>query len=191
MGGLGAGALAVVLVVAVWVVHRRSADSALRQGVGAPQNSLVHAHNFNWTQMKGGSSQWRLHARDASYSRDKTSIVLSDAQLSMLARDGKEVEIGAPHAEISVSGNHINAAHLSGGLAIKYGDFVLQTPDATFLPDQDVVNAPGEVKVTGQGLTVTGIGLSGHLKDQTFSLLKQTDTVVVFKKGVDNKAKSS
>lgn len=191
MGAFGAAALAVVFVVAVWVVRHRSNAPELRQVVGVVPESLVHAYNFDWTQMKGGASQWHLRARDASYSKDKTSIVLSDAQLSMIARDGKRVEVSAPHAEIAMSGSHVKAAHLSGGLAIKYGDFVMQTAEATFKPDEDIVNAPGDVKVTGQGLTVTGIGLSGHLKDQTFSLLKQTNTVVIFKKKIDGKSNSS
>jgi LPS export ABC transporter protein LptC len=191
MGVFGAAALAVVFVVTVWVVRHHSVASGLRQAIGMAPESLVHARNFEWTQMKGGTSQWHLRARDASYSKDKTSIVLSDARLSMIARDGKPVEVSAPHAEIAVAGSHIKAAHLSGGLAIRYGDFLMQTGEATFKPDEDIVNAPGEVRITGQGLTVTGVGLNGHLKDQTFSLLKQTDTVVVLKKNSDGKSHSS
>ena len=191
MGVFGTAALAVVFVVTIWVVRHRSAASGLRQAIGMAPESLVHAHNFDWTQMKGGASQWRLRAREASYSKDKTSIVLSDALLSMVARDGKQVEVSAPHADIAMNGRHIKTAYLSGGLVIRYGDFVMQTGEATFKPDEDVVNAPGEVRITGQGLTVTGIGLNGHLKDQTFSLLKQTDTVVIFKKNSDGKSHSS
>ncbi len=145
-------------------------------------NALLHAHNLKWTQMSGGLSQWHLSARDASYSHDKTSLVLTDAELSMVSKDGKNVQVTAPHAEISVTGNHINQAHLSGGLRIDYGDFVLTTDEATFAPDKDLVNAPGEVQVEGQGLTVTGVGLTGHPNERSFSLMSQTNTVVVPKK---------
>ncbi len=191
MGLFGAAALAVVFVVAVWVVRHRSSAAALRQAASVVPGALLHAHNFKWTQMKGGESQWRLSARDASYANDKTSLVLTDAQLSMVAADGKEVAVSAPHAEISVTGNHINAARLSGGLTINYGDFVLSTPEATFVPDKDIVTAPGEVKVVGEGLTVTGVGLSGHPKERSFTLLSQTDTVVVPNKTRDKKSSKS
>lgn len=187
MGLFGAAALAVVLVIAVLVVRHRDSASALRQVAALVPNTLLHAHNFKWTQMKGGRSQWRLSARDASYSNDKTSLVLTDARLSMISSDGKAVEVKAPHAAISVSGNHINSAHLFGGLTINYGDFIMSTVDATFMPDKDIVTAPGEVKVIGQGLTVTGVGLSGHPKERTFTLLSQTNTVVDSKKSGDSK----
>jgi LPS export ABC transporter protein LptC len=192
MGLFGAAALAVVLAVAVWVVRHRSAATTLEQVAGIVPNALLHAHNLQWTQMSGGGqSQWHLSARDASYSHDKTSLMLTDAQLSMISKDGKAVEVNAPHAEISVTGNHINSAHLSGGLKINYGDFIFITGEASFNPDKDVVNAPGEVKVEGQGLTVTGVGLTGHPNQRIFTLLSQTNTVVIPKKSSDLKSGKS
>lgn len=191
MGLFGAAALAVVFVVAVWVVRHRSSASALRQAAVMVPGALLHAHNFKWTQMKGGLSQWRLSAGDASYADDKTSLMLTDAELSMVSSDGKAVTVKAPHAQISVTGNHINSAHLSGGLTINYGDFVMSTPEATFMPDKDIVTASGEVKVVGEGLTVTGVGLSGHPKERSFTLLSQTNTVVVPNKARDKKPSKS
>ena len=69
----------------------------------------------------------------------------------MVSKEGKNVAVTAPRAEISVTGNHINQAHLSGGLQINYGDFVLKTGEATFAPDKDMVSAPGEVEVRARG----------------------------------------
>jgi LPS export ABC transporter protein LptC len=183
MGLFGAAALAVVLAVTVYVVRHRSPATTLQQVAGIVPSALLHAHNLKWTQMAGGLSQWRLSARDASYSHDKTSLVLTGAELSMVSKDGKNVEVIAPRAEISVTGNHINQAHLSGGLEINYGDFVLKTDEAICAPDKDMVSAPGQVEVKGQGLTVTGVGLTGHPNERSFSLLSQTKTVVDAKKG--------
>ncbi|HVB81773.1 MAG TPA: LPS export ABC transporter periplasmic protein LptC [Candidatus Binataceae bacterium] len=191
MGIFGAAALAVVLAVAVWVVRHRSAATSLQQMAGVVPGALLHAHNLKWTQMSGGLSQWHLRARDASYSKDRTSLVLTDAELSMVSKDGKNVEVNAPRAIISVTGNHINQAHLSGGLRINYGDFVLKTGEATFAPDKDIVTAPGEVEVEGQGLKVTGVGLTGHPNERSFTLLSQTNTVVVPKKSSDLKSGKS
>lgn len=187
MGLFGAAALAVILLVAVWVVHHRSSTAVLRDVANVVPGALFHARNFKWTQMKGGQSQWRLSARDASYAKDKTSLALTDAHLAMLSNDGKDVAVSAPHALISLTGNHIHRAHLSGGLTINYGDFVVTTAEATFVPDKDIVTAPGEVKVVGKGLTVTGVGLKGHPRERSFTLLSQTNTVVVPDKARDKK----
>lgn len=182
MGLLGVAALAVVIVVTVWVVRHRDSATALQRMAKVVPGTLLHARNFKWTQMKGGHSRWRLSARDASYSDDKTSVILTDARLSVAAQDGKSIDVTAPHAEISVTGNHVKSAHLSGGLRLDYGDLVMTTDQATFVPDQDIVTAPGEVKIIGKGLIVTGVGLSGHPKERTFTLLSQTSTQVTPKK---------
>jgi LPS export ABC transporter protein LptC len=191
MGLFGAAALAVVLAVAIYVVRHRAPAATMQQMADLVPSALLHAHNLKWTQMSGGQSQWHLSAREASYSHDKTSLVLTDAELSMVSKDGKNVEVSAPRAEISVTGNHINQAHLSGGLRINYGDFVLKTAEATFSPDKDVVNAPGQVEVQGQGMTVTGVGLTGHPNERNFTLLSQTNTVVIPKKSSDLKSGKS
>lgn len=168
----------VIVVVTVIVVRQRSAQQKLQKIAAIVPGALLHAHNFNWTQMRGDQSQWVLKASDASYSNDKTSILLVHPQLSMIAQDGKHLSLTASRAVLTVHGNHINRAEMSGGLTVNYGDFVLTTDRATFLPDSDQLHAPGTVKINGPGLDVAGVGLSGHPKAQTFQLLKEVKTVI-------------
>jgi LPS export ABC transporter protein LptC len=184
----GCAALALILVVTVWVVRHRSATQALTRLAGVVPNTLLHARNFHWTQMKGDESQWVLQAKEASYLADKTSVQLEGAELSVKPEDGKSIQLIAPHALLKLDGNHISRAELSGGLNVHYGDYMLQTDQATFYPDRDELDAPGAVKVEGEGLTVTGIGLTGHPKAEVFELLKQVSTQIVpRKKGVERK----
>lgn len=123
--------------------------------------------------MKGDKSQWVLKAKDASYSNDRTHITLHNAELSMTAQDGKKVLLDVPEANLTMNGNHVSVAQLSGGLTVHYGNFVLTTQEAVFTPDSDKLNAPGAVKIEGQGLTVTGVGLEGHPRAEVFQLLNQ------------------
>jgi LPS export ABC transporter protein LptC len=175
-------ALAVIVAITVVVVRRRSAQQKLRLVAAVMPGALLHARNFNWTQMRGDQSQWVLKANDASYSDDKTSILLLRPQLSMIAKDGKHVSLKAARAVLTVNGNHISKAELSGGLTVNYGNLVLVTEAATFLPDNDQLHAPGAVRINGPGLDVAGVGLNGHPKAQTFQLLNQVRTVIDEKK---------
>ena len=50
---------------------------------------------------------------------------------------------------------------------------------------------PGPVEVQGQGLTVSGVGLTGHPNERNFTLLSQTNTVVVLKNSSDSKSGKS
>lgn len=178
----GAIALAALLAVAIWVVHSRDSTEALRKVAGLMPGTLLRARNFHWTQMKAGQRQWVLTAREASYAADKSSMTLEDAALSMVSEDGKQVNVTAPHAILYLHRDHVNRADLSGGTIIKYGNFVLTTPDASFMPDDNRVEAPGAVTIEGEGVKVTGIGLSGNPRTRVFKLLQQVRTQIVPKK---------
>jgi LPS export ABC transporter protein LptC len=182
LAGFGAVALIVLLVATVWIVRHRSATQVLQTAAGLVPGTLLRAHNFHWTQMKAGERQWVLTAGEADYSADKTTLKLTDAVVTMVSSDGKPVVVNSPHADLTMNGNHVTKAYLTGGTVIHFGDYVLSTDSATFMPDDDKVEAPGLVTVIGDGLKVTGVGLSGHPKTRVFELHTQVQTVVTPKK---------
>ncbi len=179
LAGFGALALVVLLVATIWIVRHRSATQVLQTAAGLVPGTLLRAHNFHWTQMKAGERQWVLTAGEADYSADKTTLKLTDAVVTMVSSDGKPVVVNSPHADLTMNGNHVTKAYLTGGTVIHFGDYVLSTDSATFMPDDDKVEAPGLVTVIGDGLKVTGVGLSGHPKTRVFDLHTQVETEVM------------
>jgi LPS export ABC transporter protein LptC len=182
MAGFGTIALVGLLVATIWIVRHRSAEQVLQTAAGLVPGTLLRAHNFHWTQMKAGERQWVLTAGEADYSADKTTLKLTDAVVTMVSSDGKPVVVNSPHADLTLNGNHVTRAYLTGGTVIHFGDYVLSTDSATFMPDDDKVDAPGMVTIVGDGLKVTGIGLSGHPKTRVFQLQTQVETIVTPKK---------
>jgi LPS export ABC transporter protein LptC len=182
LAGFGALALVILLVATIWIVRHRSATQVLQTAAGLVPGTLLRAHNFHWTQMKAGERQWVLTAGEADYSADKTMLKLTDAVVTMVSSDGKPVVVNSPHADLTMNGNHVTKAYLTGGTVIHFGDYVLSTETATFMPDDDKVEAPGLVTVVGDGLKVTGVGLSGHPKTRVFDLQSQVQTEVMPKK---------
>jgi LPS export ABC transporter protein LptC len=162
--------------VTIYVVHNRAAAPSISTIAGLIPGSFLHVHNFHWTQMKGGEQQWVLTARDANYSNDKTSVILSEPVVTLVSKDGKPVTVQAQKAVLDLDGNKVKRANLSGGTQIHYGDFVLRTEQATFLPEADQVDAPGLVTIEGEGIKVTGVGMTGHTQTRQFELLKQVTT---------------
>jgi len=190
LAGFGAVALIILLIATVWVVRHRSAAQVLETAAGLVPGTLLRAHNFHWTQMKAGERQWVLTAREANYLADKTTLKLTDAVVTMASSDGKPVVVNAPHADLTLNGNHVTRAYLTGGTVIHFGDYVLTTDSATFMPDDDKVEAPGLVTLVGDGLKVTGVGLSGHPKTRVFQLNTQVETVVTPKKDSEKSKQS-
>jgi LPS export ABC transporter protein LptC len=182
LAGFGVVALIVLLIATVWIVRHRSAGQVMETAAGLVPGTLLRAHNFHWTQMKAGERQWVLTAREADYSADKTTLKLTEAVVTMVSSDGKPVVVNAPHADLTLNGNHVTRAYLTGGTVIHFGDYVLTTDSATFMPDDDKVEAAGLVTLVGDGLKVTGIGLTGHPKTRVFQLMTQVETVVTPKK---------
>lgn len=182
LAGVGTLALVVLLAATIWVVRHRSETQVLQTTAGLVPGTLLRAHNFHWTQMKAGERQWVLTAGEADYSADKTTLKLTDAVVTMVSSDGKPVVVNSPHADLTMNGNHVTRAYLTGGTVIHFGDYVLSTDSATFMPDDDKVDAPGLVTVIGDGLKVTGVGLSGHPKTRVFELHTQVQTEVMPKK---------
>ncbi|HLI80079.1 MAG TPA: LPS export ABC transporter periplasmic protein LptC [Candidatus Binataceae bacterium] len=178
LASFGAIALIALLGVTIYVVRHRDAAPSIATVAGLIPGSFLHVHNFHWTQMKGATQQWVLTASDANYSSDKTSVLLSQPVVTMTSSDGKPVTMKAPKAELKMNGNQVARAHMSGGTQIHYGDFVLTTDEATFQPDADQFDAPGFVTITGDGIKVTGIGMTGHTKTRQFELLKQVTTEI-------------
>jgi LPS export ABC transporter protein LptC len=183
LAGFGVVVLAAIAITTVWVVRHRSSAKTLEAVAGLAPGALLHAHNFHWTQMKGGESQWVLMARDANYSTDRTLVTLRDAKLSMASADGKRLSLEAPHAKLQLAGSRVSRADLDGGLTVRYGDFVLTTEQATFTPDNDELNAAGRVTIEGQGLKVIGTGLVGHPKAQQFELEDDVSTHIIPRSG--------
>ena len=190
LAGFGAAALIILLIATVWIVRHRSAAQVLETAAGLVPGTLLRAHNFHWTQMKAGERQWVLTAAEADYTADKTTLKLTDAVVTMVSSDGKPVVVNAPHADLTLNGNHVTRAYLTGGTVIHFGDYVLSTDSATFMPDDDNVEAPGLVTIVGEGLKVTGVGLSGHPKTRVFHLNTQVETVVTPKKDSEKSKQS-
>ena len=185
LAGIGIAALTIIVVAAVWIIKSRERErSALSNTVTVEPGSLLHARHFHWTQMKGDKEQWQLVATEASYGEDRTSLTLKDTKLTMVMEDGKPLAVSANRVDLSLSGsNHVKRAEFSGGLVLDYGDIRLKTAGGTFLPDRDLLQAPGPVEIAGDGFKITGVGLEAQPRARTFELKHQVVTDLTAKAG--------
>jgi lipopolysaccharide export system protein LptC len=174
----GVAALLVVAVMTTLVVRERSSEPKPQDVAGVVPDAFLRAEKFEWTQVKAGEPQWTLSARDATYAGDRRSVTLTDADLKLTSDDGKPVSVAAPSAVLWLDGNQIERAELSGGTIIRYDDFELTTERATFLPGSSDFDAPGPVTLVGDGLKITGVGLSGNARTRKFQLREQVTTEI-------------
>ncbi|HTY56987.1 MAG TPA: LPS export ABC transporter periplasmic protein LptC [Candidatus Binataceae bacterium] len=178
LAAVGAAILAVVALYSVRAVIHHDRGKLLSKGLDLVPGSLLHVRNFHWTQMKGDHKQWELNAGEAAYSDDKTVLNLKKPVLTMILDDGKSFELHADHAELKLNGNHINQAHLTGGLDLNYGEVEIKTDEATFWPDRDMVQTSGAVQVHMPDLEVSGVGMEAHPRARLFALQHDVHTEI-------------
>ncbi len=178
LAAVGAATLLAIAWFSVRAVIHRDRGGALKRALDLVPGALLHARNFHWTQMKGEHKLWELNAAEASYSNDKTSLELRKPVLTMVLDDGKVLLLHAARADLTLNGDHINQAHLSGGLDLNYGDVELTTTEATFWPDRDMIQGSGPVQVRMPGFDVTGVGLEGHPRARLFALQHEVSTEI-------------
>jgi LPS export ABC transporter protein LptC len=185
LAAIGIAALTIIVVSAVWIIKSRERErDVLSRTVSVVPGSLLHARNFHWTQMKGDKEQWQLVATEANYGEDRSSLTLKDTNLSMVLDDGKPLAVRAARVNLSLSGNnHVKRAEFSGGLVLDYGDIRLKTQGGTFLPDNDLLEAPGPVEIAGDGFKITGVDLEAKPRARTFELKHQVTTDLTAKAG--------
>ena len=106
LGAVGAVALCVIVVVTVRVVRHRSARQAFENAAGLMPNSLLHAHNFHWTQMKGSQNQWVLKAKDASYAADSSDSSAQASQVKCVGGNACKGQSLCQSAESSCKGSN-------------------------------------------------------------------------------------
>lgn len=178
LAAIGVAALTIIVVSAGWIIKSRERERArLSHSISVDPGSLLHARNFHWTQMKGDKEQWQLVASEANYAENRTSLTLKDTKLTMVMDDGKPLAVRADRVDLSLSGNnHVKRAEFSGGLVLDYGDVRLKTARGTFLPDSDLLEAPGPVEISGDGFKISGVGLEAKPRARTFQLKHQVVT---------------
>jgi LPS export ABC transporter protein LptC len=175
---VGAATLLGIALVSIRAVIREDPAKALKYGLDLVPGALLHARNFHWTQMKGNHKLWELNAGEAAYSKDKTALILKKPELTMVLDDGKTFLLHAAQAELQLNGNHINQAHLTGGLDLTYGDVQIKTNEATFWPDRDMIQGSGPVQVHMTDLDVSGVGLEAHPRARLFALRHDVSTEI-------------
>ncbi len=159
-------------------IGHRASDRVLQKMLINVPSSLVHAHDFRWTQVKNGEKQWELTALEGSYSQDRTHLFLNRAVLHAIGEDHHEIVLHASRAVLELEGNQVTRADLTGGVTITYSGFELDTTAAVFFPEQDRLRAPGSVHVRGEGITADGVGMEAHLRSRLFTLEHNVSTVM-------------
>jgi len=137
--------------------------------------------NFHRVKMERGRMAWEITAKDARYFSQENQIVVVHPQMTFfLKEDGRTAHVTGTEGRITLEGqgHDVRMLTLRGAVVVQLDDLELQTDEATYERERDLITAPGVVTVRGRTLDVRGRGMEVDVGPQHVRLLDDVHTVV-------------
>jgi len=129
------------------------------------------------TEIHEGDKTWVLDAKKADFHPDQNTVSLGDVR----------VEFFGPGEDIRVKGDSglfntkTRVLTLKGQVEMQRGDLIIQTSEATYLPEERVLLAPEDVVIIEPGLKVEGKDMRVELAVKKLIIAKHHLTEVRLK----------
>jgi len=135
--------------------------------------------NFRRVKVANGRTVWEITAKDAQYFEQNDQIVVIEPEMTFfMKQDGRAAHLAGAEGRITFDGREVKALTLRGGVAVRIDDLRIETDEATYERDRDLITAPGVVTIHGQTLDVRGRRMEVDVGPQHVRLLEDVHTTV-------------
>jgi LPS export ABC transporter protein LptC len=155
--------IVVTLVAAslVWIGYRVADTVSRRQDIvdSAPQilpNAAQRLEDFHRVKLEHGALAWELRAKEAQYFDDDSVAVVHDPEMIFYSDGTEQARLRGKEGHLTFDGQDMTSVELRGAVVVEGSGYVLETEQATYHRDRDVINAPGAVRITSDTMTVLG-----------------------------------
>jgi LPS export ABC transporter protein LptC len=134
--------------------------------------------NFRRVKVKDGRTVWEITADDAQYFEDANQIIVHEPRLTFFLKDDRPCRVTGSEGKLSLDGRDIESVTLGGGVSVELDELVLETDEATYDRERDLITSPGAVTVRSRSLEVRGKGMEISVGPQQLRLLGEVHTTV-------------
>ena len=135
--------------------------------------------NFRRVKMEKGRTVWEITAKDAQYFEQNSQIVVIEPRMTFFLKDeGRTAHLAGTEGRITLDGHDVRAITIRGAVAVRLDDLELNTDEATYDRNRDLITAPGVVTLRGRTLDVRGRGMEVDVGPQHVRLLDDVRTTV-------------
>jgi len=134
--------------------------------------------NFRRVKVKDGRTVWEITADDAQYFEDDNQIIVHEPRLTFFLKDDRPCRVTGSEGKLSLDGRDIESVTLGGGVSVELDELVLETDEATYDRERDLITSPGAVTVRSRSLEVRGKGMEISVGPQQLRLLGDVHTTV-------------
>ena len=134
--------------------------------------------NLRRVKVKDGRTVWEITADDAQYFEDDNQIIVHEPRLTFFLKDDRPCRVTGSEGKLSLDGRDIESVTLGGGVSVELDELVLETDEATYDRERDLITSPGAVTVRSRSLEVRGKGMEISVGPQQLRLLGDVHTTV-------------
>jgi LPS export ABC transporter protein LptC len=151
----------ILLGVGAWGLWGRRPPPPPPKPAAAPaQNSRMET--LALTEIHEGDKRWVLEAKKADFRPDQTTVSISGVRVEFYG-PGEDIRV---QADEGLFNTKTRVLTLMGHVEMKRGDLLVQTSQATYLPEERALLAPEDVVIMEPGLKVEGKGMRVELANK-------------------------
>lgn len=170
--------LAVVLVgVTTLVVQLRGAleaqkgkeiDSTALEGM--LPDAVQWIQDFHRIEIKDGKTAWEVRGDEAQYLEEKEQVLVRGPKAALFTAEGERVEVTGGEAVVGFDGQSLKDVQVQQDVIVKFRDFVIRAPNATYRHEEQKIVSTGAVDIKGDRVELQGQDLVVFMTDSRFEL---------------------
>ena len=160
-------------------VRERGAHALDELGADFLPEVAQRIQNFHRVKVENGRMVWEITAKDARFFEQNNQVVVIEPQMTFyLKESGRAAHLAGSEGRITLDGREVKALTLRGNVVVRMDDLLLETNEATYDREHDLITAPGDVTVHGRTLDVRGRRMEVDVGPQHVRLLEDVHTTV-------------
>jgi LPS export ABC transporter protein LptC len=137
-------------------------------------SASVTLTDFDYRDVKEGRTRWALRAAEAQYFSDKQETILNQVNATFYLKDGREVRL---QGDQGVFYNHTKNIEVRGNIRLSSAEgYSLKTDLLVYNRAQQLIYTDAPVRIEGEGLTLTGLGMKFEIDKRSLSILENIET---------------
>lgn len=166
---LGLAAFLVYSALQQQSVHPPSQPPIVPSG---PEEVDVGMQGFSYQKTQSGMVQWQVEAEKAKIYESQNRAILEDVQVRLFNEREKEMTVRADRGMLDTAANDFQLTNQEDDIAIQLANgFIILAPQFSWVDAQQKIHTSTSIRIRGNGITITGIGLIGNLEKEEFTIL--------------------
>lgn len=155
--------LVVTLAVALWRTVR-SVPGTLPLVTQLAPGVTQRARAFHRAKVKDGKTVWEVSAAEVEYRLNHRDARVRDVTLRWYLDDGRSIGLQSKFGRVELAGTELESASLEGNVLLSLGDYEVRLEQAQYDRAAQKIVSPGMVRLSGNGLMLTGSMLEVDLQ---------------------------